>query len=92
MSRAGMRLPAPLVVRVLDRFGNPVPDLPVVFHVRKGGGRLGAGSDREVVNTGSDGRATAALVVSSEAGPNVVSAAVEGVSAGVEFTAYGTEA
>jgi len=88
---AGMRLPAPLAVRVLDRFGNPVTDLPVVFHVRKGGGRLGTGGDREVVNTGSDGRAAAAFVVSSEVGPNVVSAAVEGVSKGVEFTAYGTE-
>ncbi len=50
----GSVLPEPLVVRVVDRSGAPVPDVPIVFQVLSGGG--GVLGDRE---TGPDGRAQA---------------------------------
>ena len=87
---AGMRLPAPLAVRVLDGFGNPVGAVTVTFRVRAGGGRLASGTDQAAVQTDSQGRADVAFVVSGDVGPNVVSAAVEGMQTAVEFTAYGT--
>ncbi len=87
---AGMRLPLPLGVRVSDRFGNPVPGVPVDFTVKEGGGRL-ASDAAASPTTGLDGRASTHFVVASEAGPNVITARVGGVGQGVEFVAFGTE-
>lgn len=87
---AGMRLPLPLGVRVSDRFGNPVPGVPVDFTVKEGGGRLASDAGASPT-TGLDGRASTHFVVASTAGPNVVTARVGGVGQGVEFVAFGTE-
>ena len=88
---AGMRLPLPLGVRVMDRFGNPVPEIGVEFRVTEGSGRLESGSDSHHAKTGADGRATTAFVLSAEAGQNSVKAVVEGTSQAIEFVAFGTE-
>jgi hypothetical protein len=89
---AGMRLPVPLGVRVLDRFGNPVADVPVDFRVTEGSGKLGAGAGASHrVATDASGLASTPFAVASEAGPNKVTATVEGAGAPVEFTAFGTE-
>lgn len=88
---AGMRLPVPMAVRVLDRFGNSVAGLSVDFHVKKGGGMLGSGNGDHRVSTDATGRASTAFVVSSEAGQNTVEAKVAGMSKSVEFVAFGTQ-
>ncbi|MFN0098426.1 MAG: MotA/TolQ/ExbB proton channel family protein [Gemmatimonadaceae bacterium] len=87
---AGMRLARPLAVRVEDRFGNAVGGVPVKFRVSAGAGRLGSqGTDAELP-TGPDGVASISFAVGSDAGSNRVVATVPGVSAPIEFTAFGT--
>ncbi len=90
---AGMRLPLPLGVQVLDRFGNPVPDVPVSFRVTAGTGKLGAGAGaaEQSAVTDAAGSASVLFVVGSEAGQNQITATVKGVKAPVQFTAFGTE-
>jgi len=88
---AGMRLPAPLAICVFDRFGNPVPGVPVGFAVGRGGGKLGSGQAKHRVSTDAKGRASTTFAVSSEAGQNLVTAAIDGTKKSVEFIAFGTE-
>jgi len=88
---AGMRLPLPLGVSVLDQFGNPVAGVPVGFVVTQGDGRLGSGNGDHRVATDEQGRAATPFVVSNQVGQNVVSATVDGTSESVEFLAFGTE-
>jgi hypothetical protein len=88
---AGMRLPLPLAVRVLDRFGNPVPGAQVDFRVKHGAGLLGSGSTELRAATDTTGLASTPFVVASEAGPNRVEATVAGAAEAIEFTAFGTE-
>lgn len=88
---AGMKLPMPLGIRVFDQFGNPVPGVPVGFAVKQGGGKLGTGQQQQKVTTDSKGRANAPFVVSSEAGPNLVTADIDGTGESVEFVAFGTQ-
>jgi hypothetical protein len=52
--RAGEPLPARLMIRATDEFGNGVADIPVTFEVIEGGGTIAGG----VTATGSDGHAT----------------------------------
>jgi len=66
----GTELPTPPTVRLMDRFGNPVPDRPVDFVVVSGGGRVEAGSTR----TDAQGRAAAGLWA---LGPQVGTQALE---------------
>lgn len=89
---AGSRLPMPLGVRVHDRFGNPVRDLPVGFKVVEGDGKLGVGQTERRVTTDASGLAATPFIVSSAAGHNVVSASVDGAGSKVEFVAFATEA
>jgi hypothetical protein len=88
---AGMRLPAPLGVRVRDRFGNPISGVSVGFTVKEGTGKLGAGKGVVTVTTDETGRATTTFAVSSEAGQNVVTARVDGTKRVIDFVAFGTE-
>lgn len=89
---AGSRLPMPLGVRVHDRFGNPVRDLPVGFKVVEGDGKLGVGQTERRVTTDASGLAATPFIVSSAAGHNVVSASIDGTGSKVEFVAFATEA
>lgn len=89
---AGSRLPMPLGVRVHDRFGNPVRDLPVGFKVVEGDGKLGVGQTERRVSTDASGLAATPFIVSSVAGHNVVSASIDGTGSKVEFVAFATEA
>ena len=36
----GRTLPAPIQVKIVDRFANPIPDVPITFAVTSGGGTL----------------------------------------------------
>ena len=88
---AGMRLPLPVGVRVMDQFGNPVPGISVTFEVTQGGGRLASGDSHLAVVTGGDGRASSAFVLGAEAGQNSVKAVIEGTNKPIDFVAFGTE-
>lgn len=79
---AGYPLPDSLVVRLLDRFGNPVPDVAVTWLV-DGGGRVSAA----VVGTGPDGTAAVAWTLGTAAVQRV-QAVVSGVyGSPLNFTA-----
>ena len=88
---AGMRLPTPLGVRVMDRFGNAIPGVGVTFEVTQGEGRLESGNASHRAVTGADGLATTAFVLAVEAGQNSVKAVVEGTTQAIDFIAFGTE-
>lgn len=88
---AGMKLPAPLGVRVFDRFDNPVPGVPIGFAVTQGAGKLASGKSECRVQTDASGLARTPFVVASDAGQNVVAATIDGTKREIEFVAFGTE-
>jgi biopolymer transport protein ExbB/TolQ len=88
---AGMKLPQPLGVHVHDQFDNPVPGVAVHFKVKAGQGRLGQHGKEARVTTDEHGVAAVPFAVSSEAGPNAVTATVDGQERALEFVAFGTE-
>lgn len=79
----GFPLSEPLVVRVTDRFGNPVGDALTEWRVDGGSGRLSAGSAR----TGSDGRASVQWTLGLSLEAQRASASVSGVGGSVTFEA-----
>jgi hypothetical protein len=70
----------PLVVRVNDQFGNPVPGV-VVTWTRNGNGSLGS----ETSTTAGDGRATTSYTLGSVAGNEAVTASVGGLTSHAVF-------
>lgn len=68
---AGQRLADPLVVRLRDVIGNPLPGRRVLFQVTRGGGQVAAGGEEESrlsVMTDEQGRAQADFFLGSRAG------------------------
>jgi hypothetical protein len=86
-----MKLPQPLGVRVFDRFDNPVPGIGVHFKVQHGRGRLGKHGAEVRVTTDETGAARVPFAVSSDAGPNAVTATVDGCERALDFVSFGTE-
>jgi hypothetical protein len=70
------QLDDPLVVAVVDRFGNPVPGAAVHWSVTSGGGSLSA----EQTPTGSDGTASVTWTLGSGFGQQKAAAAVDGAT------------
>lgn len=82
--RMGRPLPDSLVVRVLDRQGNGMPGVPVIFEVMHGGGMV---SPTPVI-TNATGHAATAWVLGSDPLPQKVLARAEGLEGSpAEFTA-----
>jgi hypothetical protein len=77
----GAPLPEPMVAIVLDAGANPIPNVPVTFAVKSGGGLIGAQTSL-VQNTDSDGKAYAVLTLGPQPGPNgnVVTASFSGLA------------
>jgi hypothetical protein len=69
----GTALPEPLVVRVTDQFGNPVPDASIVWRALHGS------VDPNSSQTGSDGRAETSWVLGSSTGPQRATASAQGL-------------
>jgi hypothetical protein len=86
LSQPGRRdheLDDPLVVAVVDRFGNPVPDATVLWSVTSGGGALSA----EETTTGSDGTASVTWTLGSGIGIQKAAATLDGATGSpVTFT------
>lgn len=72
---AGSPLPAPLVVKVTDAFGNPVAGVTVTWST-VGGGSLTASTSQ----TGDDGQTSVQLTLGTAAGPQTVTASAEGLA------------
>lgn len=70
----GAALPAPVVVEVVDGDGNPVPNEPVTFKIRGGGGAVAPAT----VPSGADGRAQAAWTLGPAAGIHTLAASIAG--------------
>lgn len=77
----GAPLAEPLVAIVLDAGANPVPNVPVTFAVKSGGGLIGLQTNF-TQNTDSDGKAFAVLVLGQQSGTNnnAVTASFAGLS------------
>jgi len=82
--RRGQPVADPPAVRVVDRFGNPVPDASVAWQVTSGQGEVGAPS----TTTDADGKTTVAWTLGNRIGVQKLTAAI-GAAAGspVTFTA-----
>jgi Big-like domain-containing protein len=65
-------------VRVVDRFGNPVPDIPVAWQVIAGGGRVSG----TISSTDSEGIATVEWILGNRIGVHKLTASVEQSSTG----------
>jgi Bacterial Ig-like domain (group 1) len=82
--RRNQELEEPLMVAVVDRYGNPVPGATVVWNVTTGGGSLSA----EETTTGSDGTASVVWTLGSGIGIQKAAATLGGVTGSpVTFTA-----
>jgi hypothetical protein len=82
--RRDHELDDPLVVAVVDRYGNPAPGATVLWSVTSGGGSLST----EETTTGSDGTASVAWTLGSGIGIQKAAATLEGVTGSpVTFTA-----
>jgi hypothetical protein len=82
---AGSKLPQPLVVRLLDQDGNPIPNRAVTWVVGDGGGK----ADPTTSNTGADGQASTEWTLGPNPGSNTLNAVVSGVGTAT-FSATGT--
>ena len=81
----GHHLTDPLIVTVLDQYGNPLPDVTVSFSVNPTDGVLNPAS----ATTDSNGEASTLLQLGGTVGEYIVTASVSGVSS-VTFTATAT--
>jgi adhesin/invasin len=82
--RRGTELPDPLVVRVADRFGNPVTGAMVTWEITAGGGELSLPQSE----TGADGTTAVSWELGDRVGVQKVTAAIPGVTGSpVTFTA-----
>jgi len=86
---AGLPLPDPLVVKVVDSNDDPIYDFPVRFKVEFGGGNFN-GATNLVVRTDPFGNASKVFTIGKLAGTNVVSVEATGLQGSpVGFTAQG---
>jgi hypothetical protein len=82
---AGTKVPLPLVVKLLDQDGNPIPNRPVTWVVGAGGGSV----DPATSNTGPDGQASTEWTLGPNPGTNTLNAVVSGLDPAA-FRATGT--
>ena len=89
-------LAAPLVARLLDGSGQPIPNTPVVFQVTGGDGSVSTGGPPGMssiaVNTNAQGQAQVNFILGSRsgAGNNMVTASSAGVGTTAVFTESAT--
>ena len=83
---AYQHLPNPLVVEVLDQYGDPLPDATVSFTVIPSSGVLSPAS----ATTDADGQASTILRFGETTGTYTVTASATGINQSVTFTATAT--
>lgn len=85
--RPGAPLPHPLVVRVADERGRPMPGVLVEFAVTGGRGTLTAAADRLTTLTDADGLARTAWTLGNAGAQEVQACVVNGTRPPVSFSA-----
>jgi flagellar hook assembly protein FlgD len=86
----GLPLPQPLVVKITDQLGAPVPDYSVSFQIVGGNGSLQSGGTSEEIATDSTGRASTSWIIGL--GVNTLEVSAEDLQGSpVEFTATGVD-
>lgn len=88
-AQIGQALPQPLVARLLDELGNPVPNGPVIFKVTQNNGAFTDDTRLMLVTTDAQGLASADLIVGTRSGEgcNRVEAASVGFAGKAIFLA-----
>jgi len=71
--RRGQTVSTPPLVRVVDRYGNPVPDVPVAWQVTAGEGQV----DQLISRTASDGSTSAEWILGDRIGIHKLTATIE---------------
>lgn len=71
--RRGQNTATPPLVRVVDRFGNPVPDVPVAWQVTAGEGQ----TSEPITRTGPDGTTTVVWTLGNRVGVHKLTATIE---------------
>lgn len=89
-SPCGTELKEPFVVRVIDKFDNPIPDWTVIFKVGKGKGFFPEKKSEFQTRTDQNGFAEVYLTLGKKPGYNAVKAYVKGLrKSKLEFEAMG---
>lgn len=89
-SAAGKELKEPFVIKVVDKFDNPVPNLPVTYKVIKGKGYFPEKKTVFTTTTDENGIAEAYFTLGSKPGFNSVQVTAKGIrKARLEFEALG---
>jgi biopolymer transport protein ExbB/TolQ len=78
-SRVGQPLKQPLVVRVTDESGNPVPGTRVTYSVSKGEGWFEGGGSKLETETDGSGLARARFILGDQTGVHEILAIVDGL-------------
>ena len=89
-STSGKELKEPFIVKVIDKFDNPVPNWPVTYKVLKGKGYFPEKRGLFVTKTDDQGIAEAYFTLGDKPGFNSVRANAKGIKRGkIEFEALG---
>lgn len=89
-SPSGKELKDPFIVKVVDKFDNPVPDWPVTYKVMKGKGYFPEKKSLFITKTDEIGISEAYFTLGDKPGFNAVKATMKGMKrAKVEFEALG---
>ena len=87
----GSKLPKPVMVVVKDKFGNPVPDAPIILEVSMGNGEFSDGKMKTENKTDEDGKLMFSYKLGDEPGFNAVDVQVKGSDVKHKFQAVGQE-
>lgn len=79
-AQAGKPLPEPIMIKVVDESGNPVPGCAVQFQVEMGDGKFANGKSKVDVETDSEGLASVEFTLGGTPGFNAIKAGVEKIS------------
>jgi biopolymer transport protein ExbB/TolQ len=89
-SHSGKELKEPFMLKVIDKFDNPIPECPVTFKVIKGKGYFPEKKSIFLTNTDDNGIAEAYFTLGNKPGFNSVQATAKGVrKTKLEFEALG---
>lgn len=90
----GSKLGAPLIVKAVDLYNNPMPDIPINYTIDSTPAEAsGTTMTPEIVNTDGEGVAMSELRLGNRTGSYIVTASIEGRSSvGVTFYASATAA
>lgn len=89
-SLSGKELKDPFIIKVIDKFDNPIPDWPITYKVSKGKGYFPEKKSVFLTNTDNNGIAEAYFTLGTKPGFNSAQATAKGIrKTKIEFEALG---